>query len=341
MRRRASKGFTAVELTVVILLVVLLVLLLILIPALRRTRDAGWQATCTENLKNWGVVLRTYAAESPKGLYPPMHGREMFGEAEKAVGCKGIQDDFDFCPDIRVLCPDYLNPEAVAPGGDPRHSILVCPANANARTDNPIGLVSDDGSGNCAHTGLVTNGDVSYFYLPWIARDVRCCAFHHPPLPAIEPEVVRVHGLLTHGPPQLVALVEHIGLAMTLDPPLAHEALDAEINVAVLFAALGEPYTKAGHGSHTVVERLQRNSERLMFPCGFATAGCSIFAESEIPVLFDRFFVDPHAPLHRKPGGNVLFMDGHVEFKEFPGKFPVTDEFARILRVIEELPVPP
>jgi hypothetical protein len=34
-------------------------------------------------------------------------------------------------------------------------------------------------------------------------------------------------------------------------------------------------------------------------------------------------------------------MDGHVAFREFPGKFPLTDDFARILQVIEELPVPP
>ena len=35
---------------------------------------------------------------------------------------------------------------------------------------------------------------------------------------------------------------------------------------------------------------------------------------------------------HEKPGGCVLYMDGHVEFVEYPGKFPMTPAFIEALR---------
>ena len=35
---------------------------------------------------------------------------------------------------------------------------------------------------------------------------------------------------------------------------------------------------------------------------------------------------------HEGPGGNVLYMDGHVEFVEYPGKFPMTPAFIEALR---------
>ncbi len=338
MRRRTpsdASGFTAVELAAVLIVVVLLVLLLL--PALRRTRDARWQATCAQNLKSLGLAFRMYSYESANGLYPPMHGPEPFGVAANATGCTGVQDDFDFAPDLEVLCPDYIEFEAVSGDGDPRKSILVCAAQQDVRTDNPIGLVGDDGGGDCTHTGLVTNGDVSYFYLPWVVREVSSCSVHNRELPAIGPETARLHGLATYGPPQLVALAEHLRRVRKLDSLTAREALRADLDVAAIFKALGEPYVTAGHNASSVVEHLGQGVERyLNLEPTPKKPYCEYVAESEIPVLFDRFFVDPWTPLHRKPGANFLFMDGHVEFVAFPGKFPVTDEFARILRVIEE-----
>ena len=47
---------------------------------------------------------------------------------------------------------------------------------------------------------------------------------------------------------------------------------------------------------------------------------------SEIPVMFED--ADSHIP----GGGTVLYMDGHVEFVRFPGKFPMTPEFLEAVR---------
>jgi len=36
--------------------------------------------------------------------------------------------------------------------------------------------------------------------------------------------------------------------------------------------------------------------------------------------------------------GDLLFMDGHIEFINYPGKFPVTERFIKALEAIEKLP---
>lgn len=38
-----------------------------------------------------------------------------------------------------------------------------------------------------------------------------------------------------------------------------------------------------------------------------------------------------------QPGGWVLFLDGHTEFIEYPGRFPMTEEFVRTLILLDEL----
>jgi prepilin-type processing-associated H-X9-DG protein len=53
--------------------------------------------------------------------------------------------------------------------------------------------------------------------------------------------------------------------------------------------------------------------------------------QSEIPVLIER-------PGHHEPdGGNVLFMDGHVEFIRMGGNWPMTKETLDILKSLDEM----
>ena len=40
-----------------------------------------------------------------------------------------------------------------------------------------------------------------------------------------------------------------------------------------------------------------------------------------------------------KNGANVLFFDGHVEFFEYPGPFPMTQKFITALEELDELKV--
>ena len=63
MRRskRCVKGFTLVELLVVIAIIALL--LSILMPSLRMAREQARSVVCGSQLRQWGLVVRTYATE--------------------------------------------------------------------------------------------------------------------------------------------------------------------------------------------------------------------------------------------------------------------------------------
>ncbi len=52
-------------------------------------------------------------------------------------------------------------------------------------------------------------------------------------------------------------------------------------------------------------------------------------AQATIPVLVER--PENHSP----PGGHVLYMDGHTEFLEYPGKWPMTQVTIGILRELD------
>lgn len=59
--------------------------------------------------------------------------------------------------------------------------------------------------------------------------------------------------------------------------------------------------------------------------------GSSARIQSKIPLMIER--PDNHTP----GGGNVLYMDGHVEFKKYPGDWPMTFETIGILEELDAL----
>jgi len=68
---------------------------------------------------------------------------------------------------------------------------------------------------------------------------------------------------------------------------------------------------------------------------GYVNAGRgSGLAQSEIAVSWDLISSDwqNYSSFNHVPGGsNALFMDGHVEFIKYPGKFPASAGMARWL----------
>ncbi len=54
-------------------------------------------------------------------------------------------------------------------------------------------------------------------------------------------------------------------------------------------------------------------------------------SDATIPVLMDAISLDLSKHNHRPAGANVAFLDGHVEFIEYPGKFPVTAMIAEFM----------
>jgi len=89
------------------------------------------------------------------------------------------------------------------------------------------------------------------------------------------------------------------------------------------------PFTN-DDGLEKTIYRLREGIERFFITDINNPAG-SAKAQSTIPVMFDMSSSTAGEFNHIPGGGNVLFMDGHVNFIRFPGDFPVTRAFVGLV----------
>jgi prepilin-type processing-associated H-X9-DG protein len=87
-----------------------------------------------------------------------------------------------------------------------------------------------------------------------------------------------------------------------------------------------------GNGDGNTIYRLREGINRFLIT-DINNPAASAKADSEIFVMCDNISfatgpgADPSADFNHRPGGaNVLYMDGHVEWISYPGKFPLTEE---------------